>query len=188
MIIHGPRSATYDVDLGPVTLNDYFHRSYFDILKEVVGVVVDPAKIRPASDNNLINGKMNFDCGNSTASNQCTNNAGLSKFQFTSGKTHLLRIINTGSQGIQKFSIDNHMMTVIATDYVPVQPYNATVVTVAVCVIHRRRLGQSTDCQYRLDNEPMSSSKAPANPRTSFGCAQILLRANAPNQPSTLLL
>lgn len=136
MVIHGPRSATYDVDLGPVTLNDYFHRSYFDVLLDVVGNVTERARRRPVSDNNLINGKMNFDCGNSTTTAKCTNDAGLAKFHFTSGKTHLLRVLNTGSQGIQKFSIDGHMMTVIATDFVPVQPYNTTVVTVAVSPSH----------------------------------------------------
>lgn len=135
MVIHGPRSATYDIDLGPITLNDYFHRTYFDVLKDVVGAT-DAVRRRPASDNNLINGKMNFDCGSSTTPAKCTNDAGLSKFLFTSGKTHLLRLINTGSQGIQKFSIDNHMMTVIANDFVPVQPYTATVVTLAVCSTH----------------------------------------------------
>ncbi len=136
MVIHGPRSAIYDIDLGPITLNDYFHRTYFDVLEDVVGAT-DPVRRRPASDNNLINGKMNFDCGSSTIpAAKCTNNAGLSKFRFTSGKTHLLRLINTGSQGIQKFSIDNHMMTVIANDFVPVEPYNTTVVTLAVSSTH----------------------------------------------------
>ncbi|KAL8924910.1 MAG: hypothetical protein Q9208_003793 [Pyrenodesmia sp. 3 TL-2023] len=146
MVIHGPRSATYDVDLGPVTLNDYFHRSYFDVLTDVVGNVTERARRRPVSDNNLINGKMNFDCGNSTTTAKCTNDAGLAKFHFTSGKTHLLRVLNTGSQGIQKFSIDGHMMTVIATDFVPVQPYNTTVVTVAV--------GQRTDVLVKATGKP----------------------------------
>ncbi|KAI4201744.1 MAG: hypothetical protein LQ346_002106 [Caloplaca aetnensis] len=145
MVIHGPRSATYDIDLGPITLNDYFHRTYFDVLKDVVGAT-DAVRRRPASDNNLINGKMNFDCGSSTTPAKCTNDAGLSKFLFTSGKTHLLRLINTGSQGIQKFSIDNHMMTVIANDFVPVQPYTATVVTLAV--------GQRTDVLIKATGRP----------------------------------
>ncbi|KAL8840748.1 MAG: hypothetical protein Q9170_001186 [Blastenia crenularia] len=144
MVIHGPNSANYDIDLGPVTLNDYFHTPYYDILEGVMGT--DPSGFRPASDNNLINGKMNFDCSNSTTSNKCTNNAGVSKFQFTSGKTHLLRLINTGSQGIQKFSIDNHMMNVIATDFVPIKPYEASVVTVAV--------GQRTDVLVKATGKP----------------------------------
>lgn len=133
LIIHGPKSANYDVDLGPVTINDYYHTPYFEILEGVMGT--NQSKFRPASDNNLINGKMNFDCSLSTTANKCTNNAGISKFQFTSGKTYLLRLMNTGTQGIEKFSIDNHVMNVIATDNVPIKPYDATVVTLAVCLI-----------------------------------------------------
>ena len=91
--------------------------------------------VRPPSDNNLINGKMNFACGNSTSNSTtgtCVNNAGLSKFSFTSGQKHRLRLINTGIQAIQKFSIDNHKMTVIANDLIPVVPYEKTVITLGV--------------------------------------------------------
>ena len=84
------------------------------------------------SDNNLINGKMNFDCSTVTDGTPCHDNAGLSKFVFTPGKTHRLRLINAGAAGLQHFSIDNHIMTVIANDYVPIVPYNATTVTLGV--------------------------------------------------------
>lgn len=128
LIIHGPKNSDYDIDLGPVTLTDYYHREYLTILSEVMGT--DGTKFRPASDNNLINGKMNFNCTGVTGT--CKVNAGLAKFQFTSGKRHRLRLINTGSAGIQKFSIDNHVMTVIANDFIPVEPYDTTVVTLSV--------------------------------------------------------
>src|SRR4051812_621837 len=76
----------------------------------------------PSSDNNLINGKMDFDCATVAAGGKtkCTNNAGISKFKFTTGKTHRLRLINAGAEGIQRFSIDGHDMTVIANDFVPI--------------------------------------------------------------------
>jgi len=105
----------------------------------------DLSKVLTVSDNNLINGKMNFDCGttpgssmsNSTSNSNntqatCVNNAGLSKFNFISGKKHRLRLINTGAAGTQKFSIDNHTMTVIANDFIPLEPYQTKIVTLAV--------------------------------------------------------
>lgn len=139
LIIHGPSSAPFDVDLGPVTLTDYYHRGYFDILAEVMGT--DLKKVRPAADTNLINGKMNFDCSNSTTGARCTNNAGVSKFQFTSGKKHKLRLINTGTAGIQKFSIDNHKLSVTANDMIQIQPYTTEIVTLAVSrTFHQRAL------------------------------------------------
>jgi len=111
-------------------LTDYYHRGYFDILAEVMGT--DLKKVRPAADTNLINGKMNFDCSNSTTGARCTNNAGVSKFQFASGKKHKLRLINTGTAGIQKFSIDNHKLSVVANDMIQIQPYTTEIVTLAV--------------------------------------------------------
>lgn len=133
IIIHGPRNADYDIDLGPVTLNDYYHQEEFSVLQAVMGT--DLTKVRVVSDNNLINGKMNFQCSNSTSNSTegpCVNNAGLSKFNFVSGKKHRLRLINTGVAGIQKFSIDNHNMSVIANDFIPIEPYTTNVVTLGV--------------------------------------------------------
>lgn len=94
---------------------------------------------RVTSDNNLINGKNNFDCSSVAAGDTtpCTPSAGLAKFKFHQGKTHRLRLINSGADGIQQFSIDNHTMTVIANDFTPIHPYTTTTVTLAV--------GQRTD-------------------------------------------
>lgn len=84
------------------------------------------------SDNNLINGKMNFDCSLIPSGTPCHSNAGISKFPFTTGRTHRLRLINAGAAGLQHFSIDQHVMTVIANDFVPIVPYNTTTVTLGV--------------------------------------------------------
>lgn len=138
MIIHGPSNAQYDVDLGPVLLTDHYHTDYFTIVEGVVGngTNQNPA---PKSDNNLINGKMNFDCSTVAAGDNtpCNNNAGISKFTFQTGKTHRLRLINAGAEGLQRFSIDQHTLTVIANDFVPVEPYTTDLVTLGI--------GQRTD-------------------------------------------
>ena len=120
MIIHGPSNRKHDIDLGPVMLGDWYHTPYYQIVEGVVGAG-PTANFVPASDNNLINGKMNFNCSNVAAgdTSNCTDNSGISKFKFTTGKTHRLRLINCGAEGIQRFSIDGHNMTVIANDFVP---------------------------------------------------------------------
>ncbi|KAH6665370.1 Cupredoxin [Halenospora varia] len=138
LVVHGPMQsgADYDIDVGPVMMNDWYHGEYYEILKSVMKPGGNP---RPTSDNNLINGKMNFDCSTKAAgdNSKCTNGAGISKFKFTQGKTHRLRLINAGSEGIQRFSIDGHNMTIIAQDFVPIKPYTTNVVTLGV--------GQRTD-------------------------------------------
>ena len=75
---------------------------------------------------------MVFDCSLVTDGTPCTSNAGLSEFRFTPGKTHRLRVVNAGSAGLQHFSIDNHLMTVIANDFTPIVPYQAKVITMGV--------------------------------------------------------
>ncbi|KAK7729103.1 hypothetical protein SLS53_009318 [Cytospora paraplurivora] len=49
-----------------------------------------------------------------------------------SGKTHLLRIINGGSAGLQYYSVDEHNMTVISNDFIPIKPYTAKFITLGV--------------------------------------------------------
>jgi FtsP/CotA-like multicopper oxidase with cupredoxin domain len=59
IVIHGPKTAEYDDDLGPVLLADWYHQDYFSLVNETMSGGV------PASDNNLINGKNNYPCANS---------------------------------------------------------------------------------------------------------------------------
>ncbi|KAL8829353.1 MAG: hypothetical protein Q9191_002062 [Dirinaria sp. TL-2023a] len=146
MIIHGPTNVPYDIDVGPVLLTDWYHNDYFDIVKEVVGL---PPSAPPRSDNNLINGKMDYNCSLITNGQKCTPNAGISKFKFTAGKTHRLRLINGGAEGIQRFTIDQHQMTVIANDFVPVKPYTTNMVTLGI--------GQRTDVLVKA-NLPATSA------------------------------
>lgn len=129
MIIHGPTHVDYDEDLGPVIINDYYHREYYDIVEEVMGT--DLSKVAPFSDNNLINGKGNFDCSTINTTT-CTPNAGYAKFQFQTGKKYRMRLINAGAEAVQKFSIDNHNLTVMAYDFVPIVPYQTNIITLGI--------------------------------------------------------
>jgi FtsP/CotA-like multicopper oxidase with cupredoxin domain len=138
MVIYGPKHAEYDIDIGPVLMEDWFHADYFSLVAGVMKGVV------PLSNNNLINGKMQYPCQNTTL--PCDANAGISKFKFESGKKHLLRLINAGAEGTEKFSIDGHKLTVVAVDYIPVEPYETNVVTLAI--------GQRTDVIVEATGEP----------------------------------
>lgn len=128
MIIYGPKNVDYDIDLGPVILSDWYHEGYHTLVEQTMSKKGDNTP-QPTSNNNLINGKMNFPCYKDV---NCTANAGVPKFSFTSGKKHRLRLINMSAEAMQKFSIDGHKMTVIANDFVPVKPYDVAVVTLAV--------------------------------------------------------
>ena len=129
MVIHGPKNLDYDIDLGPVMLTDWYHDDYFDLVEQTMAANATPV----VADSNLINGKMNFNCSSAKdTSKPCKDNAGVSKFKFKRGKTHLLRLINAGSDALQRFSIDGHKMTVVANDFVQVEPYETEVVTLGI--------------------------------------------------------
>jgi FtsP/CotA-like multicopper oxidase with cupredoxin domain len=127
MLIHGPKHADYDVDVGPVILSDWYHDDYYTIVQ---GTMHSTTGLPPPSNNNLINGKMNYPCANTTA--PCVPNAGLSKFFFKKGKKYLLRLINTSADGMQKFSIDGHKLTVTTQDFTPIVPFTTNVVTLGI--------------------------------------------------------
>ncbi|KAE8842935.1 hypothetical protein PTNB73_00984 [Pyrenophora teres f. teres] len=129
LVIHGPKHEEYDIDVGPIMVEDWFHADYYTLVNGTMNGRFPP------SNNNLINGRMNYPCDETSL--PCTPNAGISKFKFESGKKHLLRLINAGAEGNQKFSIDGHMLKVIALDFIPVEPYMTNVVTLAI--------GQRTD-------------------------------------------
>ena len=118
--------------------------------------------------------KRNYDCGLLTntsiarsSNHSCVANAGLSKFKFTPGKTHRLRLINSGADGQVRFSIDNHTLEVIATDFVPIQPYKNTTVTLGI--------GQRMDVLVTADQSAdafwMRASIPGFFPQSQSGCS-----------------
>lgn len=115
LVIHGPTSAEWDVDLGTVILQDWYHTPAFELWFT--------ARQKPPvpSDTALINGK-----------NKRGSLGSYSEFKFERGKKYRMRIINASVDNHFKFSIDNHTMTVQAADFVPVQPYEQTVLSIAL--------------------------------------------------------
>lgn len=185
MVVYGPRNAEYDVDLGPIMVNgtcpssnleglltnsnvDWWHKDYYEVVKEVMAPGFQG---KTFSDNNLINGKMNFDCSRKDAGDKapCTGNAPLSKFKFQPGKTHRLRFINAGAEGTQRISIDGHNMTVIANDFVSIEPYDTQVVTLGV--------GQRVDVVVHAHDKPGSAFWLRANMTSCSTAKQPLARA-----------
>lgn len=143
MVIYGPKHAEYDIDLGPVIVEDWFHADYYTLINNTMNGRFPP------SNNNLINGKMQYPCANTTL--PCDANAGVAKFQFESGKKHLLRLVNAGAEGVQKFSIDGHQLTVVALDFIPVEPYTTNVVTLGIgqrCDIIVEATGSPSDAYW----------------------------------------
>ena len=76
----------------------------------------------PSLSNSLINGKNVFDCVDARDTH-CIGNGARSEWHFERGKRYRMRIINTGLYSNFRFAIDGHNLTVIANDFVPIEPY-----------------------------------------------------------------
>lgn len=108
MVINGPTSANYDTDLGTVMISDYYPLTAFQ--EEYFASRFGP----PSATNYLLNG-MNVKVDGSAGQR--------AKFTFTPGKKHKLRLINTSTDHHFKVQIDGHKMWVVQADFVAIQPY-----------------------------------------------------------------
>src|SRR6201996_3466266 len=74
ILINGPATANYDIDLGVIPLTDWYHEPMFELLAS------RPAA-PPTSQTLLVNG---------------TGGPNVGKIHFTPGKRHRLRFVNSG--------------------------------------------------------------------------------------------
>ncbi|KAJ5092447.1 hypothetical protein NUU61_007317 [Penicillium alfredii] len=121
IVIHGPASANYDEDKGVVIMNDW------DINTVDQLFMTAQKNGPPTFDNALINGTNVF--GADGARNQTGTRFNTS---FTAGTSYRLRLVNAACDTHFKFSIDNHTLTVIANDLVPIEPYKTNILNIGM--------------------------------------------------------
>lgn len=117
LIFNGPATANYDVDVGPIILQDWSHEPIFAAWADKT----QWGQTHSLS-NLLINGTNTFDCGN-VADKNCVGNGKKFELVLEPGKTHRIRLINVALDSVFQFSIDNHQLKVISTDFVAVEPF-----------------------------------------------------------------
>ena len=113
LVINGPASANYDVDLGPQIVNDYYYSTAWQVGLQSHNNL-QQAKPPPPADTVMVNGK-NRNKDNSTGS--------YSKTLIKKGKKYRLRLINTSVDNNIRVSLDNHAFQVISSDLIPIKPY-----------------------------------------------------------------
>ncbi|KAI4725634.1 hypothetical protein E4T49_06650 [Aureobasidium sp. EXF-10728] len=123
MYIHGPKSADYDVDAGHLIINDWSHIPVDDMYNDA-----QVAGVR-TMDTGLING-MNI---NPLAKEGAPAGERYTvPTEFVPGKKYLFQLLNSAIQSTYKFYIDGHKFTVIAADFVPIVPYETTVLSINI--------------------------------------------------------
>ncbi|CAK7225233.1 hypothetical protein SCUCBS95973_005793 [Sporothrix curviconia] len=126
--INGPASLDYDIDLGPFPISDWYYASADQLLDRVSSAanpfVPGEPGASPPSDNLLFNG---------TNINPLDPSHGAyATVSLQPGKRHRLRFINPSVDNTYTVSIVGHQMTVIATDFVPVDAYTTSSLFVGV--------------------------------------------------------
>ena len=111
IVIHGPATANYDIDLGTLPITDWYYQPvmYHSSIAEHANA------LPPTADNGLVNGTMTSPSGGKYYVST-----------LTAGKKHRVRMINTAVDNHFVVSFDSHQMQVIASDFVPIVPYTTT--------------------------------------------------------------
>lgn len=113
VIINGPATANYDVDLGVYHVNDWYYQTAYQI-EDQTNANLQKGAGPPPADTILINGT-NVNAAGGGAYN---------KVNIQAGKKYLLRIINPSVDNMIRVSLDNHTFQVVTSDLVPIHPYN----------------------------------------------------------------
>ena len=112
IIINGPATANYDVDLGTYFVNDFYYQTATQVT-DIVNSNLQNGAGPPPADTILING-----------TNKNANGGGAyGKVTMTAGKKYLLRIVNPSLDNMIRVSLDNHPFNVVTSDLVPIHPY-----------------------------------------------------------------
>ncbi|KAM0289640.1 hypothetical protein ACHAO9_005929 [Fusarium lateritium] len=135
LTIHGPQSAPYDATKRPLLMTDWSHESAFRLLF--------PGSTF-ANKTILLNGAgnvSNFNA-NPTSPNYVPNLEIPETYELHFNKTptdrprrpkrYLLRLINTSFESTFVFSIDNHWMQIVTSDFVPIEPYFNTSLLIGI--------------------------------------------------------
>jgi FtsP/CotA-like multicopper oxidase with cupredoxin domain len=109
IIIDGPASRNYDIDLGVLQIADWYYGAA-DRLAHKLGMTLSAP---PPSDNIYFNGKAVGPDGKGGA---------YERMALTPRKRHRLRLVNPSVDNTFIVSLVGHKFTVISNDLVPVQP------------------------------------------------------------------
>ncbi|KAI1809950.1 multicopper oxidase [Poronia punctata] len=109
LVIYGPSSADWSIDLGPVLIADWVHDTAYRAYE------VEMTANVPPSDSIVINGR--------GRQNGTQDRGSYYEALATPNKTHIMRLINGGIGTSFVFSIDGHNLTVVGNDLVAIEPF-----------------------------------------------------------------
>jgi FtsP/CotA-like multicopper oxidase with cupredoxin domain len=109
LIIDGPATSSYDVDLGALPITDWYYTPAFTLNE-----VAQDQGFPPKPKNILVNG---------THINAVNDNGQYARINVVKGKSYRIRLINTAVDSTFTVSMDGHPFTVITSDFVPIKQF-----------------------------------------------------------------
>ncbi|ORY83202.1 multicopper oxidase-domain-containing protein [Protomyces lactucae-debilis] len=140
ILIRGPSSANWDVDLGTVNIGDWYHKSQFELVQDFF--VSGP----PTASATVFNGQGVFN-DNGTLRGSYYDIT--KELKFRPGRKHLLRLINSASDAKYEISLDEHTMTVVSLDWIPVRPFKTKTLFLSI--------GQRAEVIIKATEDPRKS-------------------------------
>jgi FtsP/CotA-like multicopper oxidase with cupredoxin domain len=141
LVINGPASLPYDIDLGAFPISDYYYAG----ADQIVQLTKNAGP--PASDNVLFNG--------TNINPQDPTKGKYANVTLTPGKRHRLRLINPSVENHYSVTLQNHTMTIISSDLVPVNAQTVNSVFLGV----GQRIDVTIDASKNVDNYWVSATK-----------------------------
>ena len=129
LTLHGPTSADWDEAISPpLIMTDWGHNSAFN----AVHTGLDHKDILLNGRGNVTNFKKAYIGQNETEIKPPYHIEFEAPKPGQRAKRYLMRIINTSFDSTFVFSIDNHWMQIVSSDFVPILPYMNTSVLVGI--------------------------------------------------------
>jgi FtsP/CotA-like multicopper oxidase with cupredoxin domain len=114
----------YDVVMDPWLVSDWYHENPFSLFYVDLGPNAPPKVM-----STLLQGQGRF-CSDAPANSNCTGSYW--ETTFIQNTTYKLSIVNAGTQSQQTFWIDGHSFWVVSTDFVPIEPFWADTLNIAI--------------------------------------------------------
>ncbi|KAL4897298.1 multicopper oxidase-domain-containing protein [Aspergillus ambiguus] len=174
IVIHGPSSMDYDIDLGPWLLADWYHTNISGL--DWIPLYWDNDTLPPFT---LLNGKGYLNCD--TSNPQCTGTDNHYEVVFRKSLKYKIGLVGSTTLLAYEFWIDGHNMTVIEADLVPVEPF--VVNSLIIASGQRYEIIVEADANFKYGTN-FGIHALPCNPRGNKSSRLGVIRYNEKDRSS----